>query len=119
MDPTDKDCNNDAIAQVVEEVIRRRWDGEHVDDAEVIAAHPGLMPKLGERLSDLSNAGAGKHLGFQRRSTQVNDDNALVTTTKSALDAPCEETVPVSKARVRRHLPMIAGLKGTCVSTDV
>ncbi len=43
----------DRIAQVVEDVIRRRDLGEAIDDLDVIDIYPGLMPELGDRLRAL------------------------------------------------------------------
>ena len=36
------------IAQVLEDVLRRRAAGLAVSDEAVVAAHPDLMPELGE-----------------------------------------------------------------------
>jgi serine/threonine protein kinase len=41
------------IRQVISEVVARRARGEPVPDADVIAAHPRLMPRLAEELSAL------------------------------------------------------------------
>ena len=45
--------SNDAIRRVIAEVVARRARGEPVPDADVIAAHPDLMPRLAEDLSAL------------------------------------------------------------------
>jgi len=44
----------EALARLLDEVIRRRHQGEHVPDAQIIAEHPELMPELQERLRQLS-----------------------------------------------------------------
>ncbi|MFQ5589735.1 MAG: protein kinase [Phycisphaerae bacterium] len=51
--PRDRDRR---ISLVVARALRRRSEGAHVADAELIAAHPELMPELAERLQKLHAA---------------------------------------------------------------
>ncbi len=44
---------NSLLTQVLHSIARRLAVGEVVDDAEVVAAHPALMPELGEQLGAL------------------------------------------------------------------
>lgn len=45
---------SDALRRLLDEVIRRRHQGETLPDAQIIADHPDLMPELAERLKQLS-----------------------------------------------------------------
>ncbi len=47
---TERDAH---IADIVEELVRRRYAGEQVSDQEIIDNHPELMPELGQKLSAL------------------------------------------------------------------
>jgi WD40 repeat protein/predicted Ser/Thr protein kinase len=48
-----QDGRHAEVAALLEDTIRRRQRGEPVTDDQVIAAHPELMPEIGQRLGDL------------------------------------------------------------------
>ena len=41
------------IESIIQNVLRRRADGERIDDEAIINAHPELMPRLGIELKKL------------------------------------------------------------------
>ncbi|MFN0135168.1 MAG: serine/threonine-protein kinase [Phycisphaerae bacterium] len=46
----DSTVRREELSRIVEDVVARRAGGERLSDADVIAAHPQLMPLLGDRL---------------------------------------------------------------------
>ena len=80
------------IAQVVDEVVDRRGRGEPIADEQVIAAHPEMMPELGERLADLRVVDAGYA------------DAALDATAPSSGAAPVFAGEPAADALVGRRI---------------
>ena len=51
--PADKLEHDDLLARILDEVARGRALGKVIDDAEVVAAYPALMPELREQLAAL------------------------------------------------------------------
>lgn len=52
--PTDANDRADAIERVLDDVIRRRHQGEQINDEQVIAANQPLMPEVAARLKQLA-----------------------------------------------------------------
>ncbi len=51
--PNEDATRRELAAQVVEQVINRRADGQSASDETLISAYPNLMPELGQKLRDL------------------------------------------------------------------
>lgn len=66
-------ADSERLLQVVADVSRRRLQGESVDDASVIAAHPELMPTLGERLRALQRVERGMRTSDDARASARRD----------------------------------------------
>lgn len=65
------------VTRVVEDVVRRRESGDTVRDDEVMAAHPNLMPKLGEELHALHLVElAGDRTENPSSTLEASDDHA-------------------------------------------
>ncbi len=71
-----------ALWRVIDDCVCRREQGEDLSDAQVIAAHPELMPELQEEL-------AGLHL-IRRARVEVDADSALTSPSVSVGPAPGE-----------------------------
>ena len=61
------------MREVVDDLLRRRAEGEEVSDAEIIQANDGLLPELEEELRKLALIGAA-------RVEAVHDENAILKT---------------------------------------
>src|SRR5690349_14449191 len=56
----DETSQNPRVAAVIDDVIRRRVNGERLGDAQVISTHPDLMPELAEWLVKLRLIGRAR-----------------------------------------------------------
>ena len=78
------------LQAVIVEFCRRRADGEEVSDESLIAAHPELMPALGQELRKLKIIDAARHqadeLGAVETKTFQHDPSA---TLRGKLDVRC------------------------------
>ena len=72
------------LVEVVAEVIARRANGEDLPDSQVIAAHPQLMPELGEELKALREI---RQAGVQARAAGA-EDQPIEAMSLSRLDEP-------------------------------
>lgn len=62
------DHTQSSLVRVLEDVARRRRNGDPVLDESVIADHPHLMPELGEMLAAMSSAETARQLASERES---------------------------------------------------
>ena len=53
MTTEEKARRNESVRGIINDLIVRRAAGETISDESLIAAHPGLMPELAERLRNL------------------------------------------------------------------
>jgi len=102
------------ISQIVSDVARRRVTGEVVSDESVVAAHPDLMPELGDRLRALRQV----DLAEQRAAAAATVPSAPAeapysdTPTQSNVGSEIDATIPSDaeeRPSTRRRNPTIEG----------